>query len=578
MIKNNVLKILKIMLSHRIISIIVISGLIGGGYLGYKKIKDGESETRYLLSTAKKDTLVVSVSGSGQMSVLDQVDVKPEISGEITEVYINKDQEVETGKLLVLLDTEDAEKTVRDAEISLNDAVETLKKAEEDYEETIKTNDSSLESAYEEGLDSLASVFNDLNSIMPELELIFEESSYGDIESDINYYLRTVRYYTSNNGSNPLLFWTDNKPEEKFTILEAQFDTIRKEYLTINQNSSDSQIKDILGKTYDFTYSLLGLTRQTSNLIGEYRIIIEEENLTPPISSTIDESRISELTQFNSSLSSYAKDLKEAKESIIDLEEDNPKKIRDAKSAIDTARNDLTKKEESLSEAKEELENCFIRAPFDGLIAKVDIKKGDSVNTATSLFTLITHQKIAEISLNEVDAAKVKSGQKASLAFDALPEMILTGKVTEVDTIGTVSQGVVSYGVKIALDTDDERIKPGMSVTADIITEAKSNVLVLPNSAVKYQSGSYYVESVEIPDDKKEESLNSQTGIILPTVAKRQSVEVGISNDSLTEIISGVKEGDIVISSAINSSNQTTQSTQTQGSQQFQLPGMSGMR
>ncbi|MDD5433706.1 MAG: hypothetical protein PHE77_03610, partial [Candidatus Pacebacteria bacterium] len=60
---------------------------------------------------------------------------------------------------------------------------------------------------------------------------------------------------------------------------------------------------------------------------------------------------------------------------------------------------------------------------------------------------------MAEISLNEVDVAKVKIGQRAIITFDAIDELEITGKVEDVDTIGTVSQGVVSYNVKIIFDT-----------------------------------------------------------------------------------------------------------------------------
>ena len=98
---------------------------------------------------------------------------------------------------------------------------------------------------------------------------------------------------------------------------------------------------------------------------------------------------------------------------------------------------------------------------------------------------LITKQKIAEISLNEVDAAKVKVGQKVTLTFDAIDGLSITGEVSEIDALGTVSQGVVTYGVKIAFDTQDERVKSGMSVSAAIITDVKQNVLLVPNAAVK---------------------------------------------------------------------------------------------
>ena len=93
----------------------------------------------------------------------------------------------------------------------------------------------------------------------------------------------------------------------------------------------------------------------------------------------------------------------------------------------------------------------------------------------------------------------------------------------EIDTIGTVSQGVVTYNVKIGFDTQDERVKPGMSVSTDIITDVRQDVLMVPNSAIKSSS---YVEAL----------ANGQP--------VREPVEIGLSNNTMTEIISGLNEGD----------------------------------
>ncbi|MFH1170395.1 MAG: hypothetical protein V1704_02455, partial [Candidatus Vogelbacteria bacterium] len=160
------------------------------------------------------------------------------------------------------------------------------------------------------------------------------------------------------------------------------------------------------------------------------------------------------------------------------------------------------------------------------------------------------------------------------LTFDALPDATITGKVSEVDAVGQVSQGVVSYGVKIAFDSNLEQIKPGMSVTADIITEAHPDILVLSSSAIKSQGSSSYVELVNPNGDNAQQLLANVSGTILPDSVTTQVVETGLSNDFYTEIISGLKEGDIVVISSVNTTQAAqTRTTQTQG---IQIPGMSG--
>ena len=224
----------------------------------------------------------------------------------------------------------------------------------------------------------------------------------------------------------------------------------------------------------------------------------------------------------------------------------------------------IRQRQNALYNASEALKDYSVRAPFSGVIAASDIKKGDAISGSTVVATLITKQKIAEISLNEVDVAKVKVGQKATLTFDAAEGLSITGSVVEIDMVGTVSQGVVTYNIKINFDAEDERIKPGMSVSASIVTDIKQDILTVPNSAIKTQGETSYVEILDQPGA---ETAGVQ-GVTSLTLPEQQQVEVGLSNDTLTEIISGLAEGEKVIirtitpgnATTINSSNQKTPS------------------
>jgi HlyD family secretion protein len=185
-----------------------------------------------------------------------------------------------------------------------------------------------------------------------------------------------------------------------------------------------------------------------------------------------------------------------------------------------------------LRQKENNYQNYFIKAPFDGLLARLSVKATDSVSSGTVIGTLVSSQKISIITLNEVDVAKVKVGQKAKLKFDAIDGLVMDGTVTTVDLVGTVSQGVVNYNVEITLDNQDERIKSGMSVSAEIIIDTKNSVLTVPNSAIKNQGKNQYVELF----------AGSST---TPPIQK--NVIVGISNDNITEIIQGLNVGDQVV-------------------------------
>jgi hypothetical protein len=127
------------------------------------------------------------------------------------------------------------------------------------------------------------------------------------------------------------------------------------------------------------------------------------------------------------------------------------------------------------------------------------------------------------------------------------------------DSLGTLTSGVVSYNVTIGFDSLDPRIKPEMSVSAAIITGVKSDVLLVPNSAVKTQNGNSYVQ------------------VLVGQTPENRTVEVGLSNDTQTEIISGINAGDNVVTQTITSgAASTAASTSTSNRGGLNIPGVGG--
>jgi macrolide-specific efflux system membrane fusion protein len=232
--------------------------------------------------------------------------------------------------------------------------------------------------------------------------------------------------------------------------------------------------------------------------------------------------------------------------------------------AVATAKGQVSSAQFSLTQAKTAAAEAQVTAPMSGTVTAVNVTNGDQLGGGTSsassgssaasssasssqaalVITDTTHVE-AVVSLAETDVPNVKVGQKATLTFDALPDLTLAGKVTEIDTSGTVNQGVVSYNATIVPDTSDPSVKGGMTVTAAIITQVASDVLVVPNSAVKSQGGTSYVQIL----------TNGQP--------VDQTVEVGISNDSYTQITSGLSAGEQVVTQTISTSSSTSGTTGT---------------
>jgi HlyD family secretion protein len=123
--------------------------------------------------------------------------------------------------------------------------------------------------------------------------------------------------------------------------------------------------------------------------------------------------------------------------------------------------------------------------------------------------------------------------------------------------VGTVSSGIVSYNTEISFDTQDDRVKSGMSVSVSIITNTHENVLIVPNSAIKTQGNLTFVESF-IPALTV---LKGVTGTPSEIPPQRKKVEIGLVDDTYTEIISGLNEGDQIVTRTVTGSVSATKTT-----------------
>lgn len=195
----------------------------------------------------------------------------------------------------------------------------------------------------------------------------------------------------------------------------------------------------------------------------------------------------------------------------------------------------------------------WVQAPIAGTVTAVNVADDDIVSGLSSTrpaMTIVDLDRFqAAITVAESDIASVQVGQKAIIAFDALPDLTITGKVKSVDFSGTNSSGVVSYEVLVTPDIAHTSVKGGMTVSVDIITAVVTDVLAVPSSAVKTSSGGTYVQVID---------GNGQVTDV--------AVETGLSTDSYVEILSGLTEGqEIIVSTMTAGSTTNTTDQRNQG-------------
>ena len=187
-------------------------------------------------------------------------------------------------------------------------------------------------------------------------------------------------------------------------------------------------------------------------------------------------------------------------------------------------------------------QNSTVKANADGVISNLSVTKGssvkvNSVSAPTRPLATIVNSETTEVvvSLSENDIAKVKEGQSATIEANAIPDKVFNGVVRRVDTIGTSDAGVIRYNAYVEVIDGGSALLPGMNVDVTITTEKLTNVLAVPNAAVKPYKGG---RAVRVPGKKGEIEY-------IP-------VTIGIRGTEKTHIKKGIKEGQVVITSLPN--------------------------
>ena len=618
--------------AHKILTGIILIAIVGGGYFTYHQYTTSHQPLKYVLATVTRGTVVTSVSGSGQISSSNQFDLKPKVSGDVLSVKGQEGQTVKAGDILMQLDATDAYKAVRDANANVESAKLSLEKltqsatptqisqAQNDLanaqtaldklqlsqpidlqnaQDAAQKAQDNLDKAYADTFNTVTDTFLDLpDALSVSYNVLFGTDITGSASGQQNKDVLSQNILSSDSADQDQMNALLQRASDTYTGAKSAYDTSSVTYKNDSRSSDNAVIDDLLSSTLDVTQKLSDTIKNENNAIAFLLNYRNTRNFnTASAIKTYQTDLGTETSKVSGDLSSLlsAKQtieddkqaLQDATQSITTLQKNDPLDLTSAQANVTDKQNSLNdlkagantldvqssqlslqQKQNSLADAEQTLANYTIRAPFDGTLAKVDVKKGDTASSGAAVATIITQQQIAEITLNEVDVSKIAVGEKATLTFDALPDLQLTGSVATIDSIGTVTQGVVTYTVQIGFDTQDARIKSGMSVSAAIITNAKADVLTVPNAAIKTSANGSYVQMLDtIPANA---DVTSLTGIPSATPPKQVPVQIGISNDSVTEITSGLNENDEVV---VRTIDPNTKSAASAGTSLFQATG-----
>ncbi|MBQ1633809.1 MAG: efflux RND transporter periplasmic adaptor subunit [Bacteroidaceae bacterium] len=219
------------------------------------------------------------------------------------------------------------------------------------------------------------------------------------------------------------------------------------------------------------------------------------------------------------------------------------------------AQQSVANQTENVKKAKTNLGYATITSPIDGIVLSKEVEEGQTVassfNTPT-LFTIaqdLTDMRVIA-DVDEADIGDVKEGQRVTFTVDAFPEDTFEGSVTQVRQQATTESNVVTYQVVISAPNEDLKLKPGLTANVTIYTLELKNVLAVPAKALRFNpSEAMLNEGEAIINVDTRTKVWTKEGPNLKAIP----VELGTTNGTLTQILSGVNEGTKVITEVASS-------------------------
>jgi len=517
-----------------------IAIIFGGGYFAYAKWlkSDPASAVTYQEANVKQGNLTITVDNSGVIDYGETLTIEAKASGEIAEIYVKEGDTIKAGDPIYRLNDEDLQ-------IQLAQSYSDLKVAE------IR----------------LADLLNTTVDKINQVNITEKGTVRAPVNGVVTYSIQTG---STVNISQPVFTITDNK-----TI----------PFIAEVYSSAISQVKVGQSATIslnDFTGSVKGTVERINNVPHSngytmvYDVTIRVDNpgmLNQGMTGTAEIETASGIVQgegkfdSNDSINVYPK----LNSTVVKLpipsgtyvSKGTELMVLDTTALINSVemqKQTITNIELRIKQLQQDLNNLVIKSNYDGTIESLDIAKGEYVNSSTKVGTLVTKGLVAKVEIDEVDIAKLKLGQEVNLYIEAIPNREYKGTVSYISSTGTVKDGVTTYQVYISF-TGSEEVKQGMTVDVSIITAKAENVLMVPSTAL-----------VDVKDGKAVRVL--ENGLV-----KVKNVEVGISNDTMTEIKSGLTAGEKIITAIINPTN-TSSTTSTSKTllptTSTRIPGISG--
>lgn len=232
-----------------------------------------------------------------------------------------------------------------------------------------------------------------------------------------------------------------------------------------------------------------------------------------------------------------------------------------ASQSVSSVRQQVNAAQEEVKRAQTNLGYATITSPIDGIVLSKSVEEGQTVAASFStpeLFTIaqdLTNMQVVA-NVDEADIGGVKEGERVTFTVDAYPDETFQGTVKQVRQEATTTNNVVTYEVVISAPNTNLKLKPGLTANVTIFTAERSGVLSVSSKALRYTPTKETVGHMKIVDG----GGKSKVWVIEGNTIKSVPVNIGMTDGTHTQILSGVSRGQVIVTgvSAVTNEDETT--------------------
>ncbi len=476
--------------------------LVAGWAVARSRSSRSASEVTYEFGEVTQGDVRSSVSATGTIQPWKVVDIKSNVAGRIDVLAVDLGDRVRAGQLIAIIDPTDTQVAVSQAQADLAAA-----RARADQARAASAAQPALTTAsIQQASAALTSARKSEAQARRQLEQL--EQQLAELK-DV-----TIPQSIQDAAS--------NVHQARANVAAARAELDRQKELVAKGYSSRSELEAAEARLATLEASLRTAEQRQRTLDRANELAVRElQARIEAARASVEESQARIRQQ----------------EAALRLAQANAYQDRVRQEEVAAAQTQIVRSSAQLKQAATNLEYTRITAPRDGVVLAKNVEEGTVVPSSRgSIGSTNALLQIGDVSrlwvvckVDETDIAQVRVGQPVSVTVDAYPGQPWRGKVIRIDPQAVVEQSVTTIPVTVELEKSDPRLKPGMNANCEFILKEARNVLRVPNEALRESDGKYSVQ--KLVKDKE---------VDVP-------VRIGIMGDDFTEIVSGLKPGEQVI-------------------------------